>query len=63
MTAPIQEGVDETCVLCIVGNKLDLIDNGGARAVDTKEGERLADVRLIFIVDFLRFLPCKMGFY
>lgn len=45
--ASFQEGVEKDCVLCLVGNKLDLCDNNDDfRVVKHKDGSRLADVEI-----------------
>uniref|UniRef100_A0A914X1U8 EF-hand domain-containing protein n=1 Tax=Plectus sambesii TaxID=2011161 RepID=A0A914X1U8_9BILA len=39
----VKDGVDDNCVLCIVGNKVDLYENDESRVVKYKHGERLAE--------------------
>ena len=39
----VRDGVDEGCVLCIIGNKTDLAPNEDSRALKFKDGQRIAD--------------------
>jgi len=36
--------VEENCVICLVGNKVDLIPDENCRVLKYKDGQRLADV-------------------
>ncbi|OZC09065.1 Ras family protein [Onchocerca flexuosa] len=38
----VKAGVDESCVLCLVGNKVDLFANNQARMLTYKHGQKLA---------------------
>ncbi|KHN75949.1 Ras and EF-hand domain-containing protein [Toxocara canis] len=39
----VKAGVDENCVMCLVGNKVDLFANDHARALTFKHGQKLAE--------------------
>ena len=40
----VKDGVDDACVLCVVGNKVDMCTNESARAIKHDDAKRLAQV-------------------
>ena len=40
----MQDGTEESTVIAIAGNKIDLVDDEENRVVTTKDGSKLADV-------------------